>query len=227
MAEISRSGSHQPPDTTRPLVTVNPALRAREVEYVLSQSSAHGIVLASAYRRADLVETLGQVRDHLPTLRETIPFADWDDLVASGSPTDACPRSGRTMPRRSSTPPAPPASPKAPSSITERSPTTHASARRPCRAPRATCGVNPMPLFHTAGCVLLTLGPVQGQLTHSGGAARIRSGLVLHLIESERGTMFGGVPTMLLALLEHPDFPGRDLSSVRLALSGGATVSPT
>jgi hypothetical protein len=32
---------------------------------------------------------------------------------------------------------------------------------------------------------------------------------------------------MLLAQLDHPDFPGRDLSSIRCAFSGGATVPPT
>ena len=39
--------------------------------------------------------------------------------------------------------------------------------------------------------------------------------------------MFGGVPTMLLALLAHPDFQGRDLSSVRCAMAGGAPVAPS
>ena len=42
-------------------------------------------------------------------------------------------------------------------------------------------------------------------------------GLMLHLLESEHGTLFLGVPTMLLAQLDHPDFPGRDLSSIRCA----------
>jgi fatty-acyl-CoA synthase len=44
------------------LVTVNPALRAREVAHVLGQSRAHGVVLAPTYRGADLAETLAQVR---------------------------------------------------------------------------------------------------------------------------------------------------------------------
>ncbi len=48
------------------LVTVNPALRAQEVEYVFGQSRAQGVVLATAYRGADLAETLAQVRDGLP-----------------------------------------------------------------------------------------------------------------------------------------------------------------
>jgi acyl-CoA synthetase (AMP-forming)/AMP-acid ligase II len=86
--------------------------------------------------------------------------------------------------------------------------------------------VNPLPLFHTAGCVLVTLGAVQGLLTQVVPPG-FDPGLMLHLLESERGTLFVGVPTMLLAQLDHPDFPGRDLSSIRCAFSGGATVPPT
>jgi fatty-acyl-CoA synthase len=85
--------------------------------------------------------------------------------------------------------------------------------------------VNPMPLFHTAGCVLFTLGPVHGRFTQVL-APGFDPSLVLHLIESERATSFAGAPTMLLAQLDHPDFPGRDLSRVRSAFAGDATVSP-
>src|SRR6266568_4181788 len=85
--------------------------------------------------------------------------------------------------------------------------------------------VNPMTLFHTAGCALFTLGPVQGRFTQVL-APGFDPGLVLHLIESERGTALAGVPTMLVAQLDHPDFPGRDLSQVRSAFAGGATVPP-
>ena len=72
---------------------------------------------------------------------------------------------------------------------------------------------------------MFTLGPVQGQFTQVL-APGFEPGLVLHLLESERSAMFGGVPTMLLALLDHPGFTGTDLSRVRCAASGGATVPP-
>jgi acyl-CoA synthetase (AMP-forming)/AMP-acid ligase II len=45
--------------------------------------------------------------------------------------------------------------------------------------------VNPMPLFHTAGCVLLTLGPVQHLFTQVL-VPGFEPGLVLNLAESER-----------------------------------------
>jgi fatty-acyl-CoA synthase len=45
------------------------------------------------------------------------------------------------------------------------------------------------------------------------------------LIEAERVTFSGGVPTMLVAQLEHPDLTRRDLSSLRALISGGAPVA--
>jgi fatty-acyl-CoA synthase len=56
--------------------------------------------------------------------------------------------------------------------------------------------------------------------------ARFDPGLVLELIEKHRGTVIGGVPTMLTALLAVAGRAGRDLSSLRIALSGGATAPP-
>jgi fatty-acyl-CoA synthase len=48
--------------------------------------------------------------------------------------------------------------------------------------------------------------------------------LVLELLEAERAAVFGGVPTMMIAMLGHPDFGKRDLSSLRAAVSGGSPV---
>ena len=49
-------------------------------------------------------------------------------------------------------------------------------------------------------------------------------GLMLELLESEGGTHMLGVPTMLIAAMEHPDFKKRDLTRVRGVCSGGSTV---
>jgi acyl-CoA synthetase (AMP-forming)/AMP-acid ligase II len=207
------------------LVTVNPALRAPEVAHVLAQSGAHGLVLAPAYRGADLPGVLAQVRGQLPGLREVISLADWDDFVRSGSPAERLPEvrpdddaqiqytSGTTGRPKGAV-------------LRHRGITNNARfCTQILQGGPGEVWVNPMPLFHTAGCVLLTLGPVQGQFTQVLPPG-FDPGLVLHLIESERATNFAGVPTMLLAQLDHPDLPGRDLSSVRCGFGGGATFPP-
>jgi steroid-24-oyl-CoA synthetase len=52
------------------------------------------------------------------------------------------------------------------------------------------------------------------------------AGRALELIERERVTSFGGVPTMVLQVLDHPDFHRRDTSSVKGVGYGGAPAPP-
>jgi fatty-acyl-CoA synthase len=49
-------------------------------------------------------------------------------------------------------------------------------------------------------------------------------GLHLELLETERATHTVGVPTMWLAVIDHPDFGRRDLSALRSLSTGGSTV---
>jgi fatty-acyl-CoA synthase len=49
-------------------------------------------------------------------------------------------------------------------------------------------------------------------------------GLLLELLEAERANVMFAVPTMSIAMLEHPDFAHRDFSSWRCVCSGGAPV---
>ncbi len=47
-------------------------------------------------------------------------------------------------------------------------------------------------------------------------------GLTLAAIEQERCTGVYGVPTMFIAMLGHPDFASRDLSSLRTGIMAGS-----
>jgi fatty-acyl-CoA synthase len=85
--------------------------------------------------------------------------------------------------------------------------------------------INAMPMFHVGGCGLSTVGPMSSLGTQVM-LDRFDPALVLQVVESERATFLGGVPTMLIGLLEHPDFASRDLSSLEVVLSGGAAVAP-
>jgi fatty-acyl-CoA synthase len=55
---------------------------------------------------------------------------------------------------------------------------------------------------------------------------RFDAARVLALVESERATFLGGVPTMLIGLMERPEFATTDLSSLEVVLSGGSAVAP-
>src|SRR5260370_23141817 len=47
---------------------------------------------------------------------------------------------------------------------------------------------------------------------------------VMEVIQRDKVTVFTGVPTMFFALLHHPSAGKYDLSSLRIAVSGGAAI---
>ena len=82
-----------------------------------------------------------------------------------------------------------------------------------------------VPLFHATGCHSLLLGNILSG-TRMVMMHRWDAGQALELIERERINAFGGVPTMALQVLDHPDFGKRDTSSVRSVRYGGAPAPP-
>src|SRR3984957_19833957 len=83
-------------------------------------------------------------------------------------------------------------------------------------------GVAVLPMFHVFG-----LSSVLNTAVRFGGTLvlvpRFEAGPVLDAIERHRCTIFPGVPTMYYALLQ-ADLPSRDLSSLRVGISGGAAI---
>jgi fatty-acyl-CoA synthase len=50
--------------------------------------------------------------------------------------------------------------------------------------------------------------------------------LMLELLETERAQCLLGVPTMLIGMLDHPDFAATDASSISCLITGGTVVPP-
>jgi HIP---CoA ligase len=79
------------------------------------------------------------------------------------------------------------------------------------------------PFFHSFGykagllACLLTGATMIPQLVFDAGAA-------IRLIEAEGVTVLPGAPTLYTSMLDHPDRGSRDLSSLRLAVTGAAVV---
>jgi acyl-CoA synthetase (AMP-forming)/AMP-acid ligase II len=79
------------------------------------------------------------------------------------------------------------------------------------------------PFFHTFGykagilaCLVSGAALVPARVFDAGEA--------MALVEAERITVLPGAPTIYQAILDHPGRAGRDLSSLRLAVTGAATV---
>ncbi len=205
------------------LVTVNPSYQAKELKYVLEQSKSSGIFFIPEFRGNPMGQMVEKVRSELPGLREVISLAELEQLMASADSAQELPE----------------VSPDDPVQIQYTSGTTgfpkgaylhHRGITNNARFVAERLGlepgeayVNPMPLFHTAGCVLAVLGPCQRRATLVN-LVQFEPGLMLEQIERHRGSLLLGVPTMLIATMEHPSFDQRDLSSLKGVCSGGSTV---
>jgi fatty-acyl-CoA synthase len=207
------------------LVTVNPAYKARELEYVLRQSRSAGLFHSESFRGNPMARWVTEVRAALPGLREVVAFEEWDRFLERGE-------AARELPKVSADDPA---------QIQYTSGTTgdpkgallhHRGLTNNSRIYGELIGAgsgdvyaHAMPFFHTAGCVMAALGTIQARATHAFLPA-FDPGRLLEMMEQEHATHMLGVPTMMIAMLEHPDFARRDLSRLRVAVAGGASVPP-
>jgi fatty-acyl-CoA synthase len=206
------------------LVTANPALRPAELSYVLGQSGVAGIFLVPEYR-SPMAKFLEEVRPDLPALREAVFFTEWAEFLATAPSAGAA-----ILPEVRADDIAQIQYTSGTTGFPKGAELHHRGLTNNARfyAERLGLGpgdvyVNPMPLFHTAGCAMGVLGACQSLGVHVPVLA-FDPALMLELLETERSCVFGGVPTMMIALLEHPDLDKRDLSSLRVALSGGSPV---
>lgn len=206
------------------LVTVNPALKAGEVEFVLKQSRAAGILVMESFRGNPMRATTHAVATRCPALREIISLDEWDAFLASGDGADvtfpAVRASDAVMIQYTS---GTTGFPKG-ALLHHRGLVNNAAqvtARMGVADGDVLLGV--MPLFHTGGCVVNMLG----SLGNRGTLVLVEAfepGLVLELTARYRANALLAVPTMLIALLEHPAFASTDLSSLHSVCSGGSTV---
>ena len=204
-----------------PLVPVNPALTDPEIEHILVTSEARFLLADETYRgspvRARLAGLVGRLG-----LGPVVRLGDWRELPG---------RSGELAP----------VDPAGPFLVQYTSGTTgrpkgavlsHRAALNCAALSMARLGatsadnwLNVMPMHHVGGSVSVALAVLAVGATITLVPA-FEPGPVLELLERTRATILGAVPTMQLALLDHPAFPSTDLSSLRLLQSGG-TVVPT
>jgi fatty-acyl-CoA synthase len=208
------------------LVTLNPALRAAELEYMLSKSQAKGIILDRAFRGTDMIAALNSVRKSLPELQHILLFDEWRDHLASGS-GDPPPAAGN---------------PLDPALIVFTSGTTgkpkgailsHYAAVNNANLCAIRSGIKPgsvwlttLPAFHVGGPVTNCLGAISQQHTQII-MPPFEAGMILELIERERVNFMPLVPAMLIPMVEHPTFPQRDVSSLEAFMVGGTTITPS
>ena len=231
------------------LVNINPAYRLAELEYALSKVGCKALVTAGSFKSSDYVGMLGQLAPELtacapgelraarlPTLRTVIclddehhagmlRFADLTGLAGEAEhqrltalasvlqfddPINIQFTSGTT------------GSPKGATLTHHNILNNGFFVGEGMRLTARDRLCIPVPLYHCFGMVLGALACV----TH--GAAMIFPSdafeplAVLEALEAEHCTAVHGVPTMFIAMLDHPRFDQFDLSALRSGIMAGS-----
>ncbi len=204
------------------LVNVNPAYRAHDLSYVLRKSRMRALFLRENDARAnyrEILEQTGARPEHVVYL----DHPSWDEMLAHGRSVTSTPARCADVTNIQYT------------SGTTGSPKgvllTHHNLVNNAwlfveriRLTEKDRYVLCLPLYHTAGCGMTALACYLSGATMIMGSAQFDALSVMEAIDQERVTVLGGVPTMLVAQLDHPEFSRFDFSSVRLAWCGGSPV---
>ena len=207
------------------LVTANPAYQPAELRYVLEQSGSVALFMVPEYRGNPMADIAAKAVDGIADIREVTNMEDADALFRKGEITASLPTVEPGDPAQIQYTSGTTGFPKG-AVLTHRGLTNNARlyARRARATPESIWPCF-MPMFHTSGCGMITLGALQ-----SGCKMLIVKffdpGAVLRLIEAEMLTAILGVPTMLVALVEAQQHAKIDASSVEIVISGGSMVAP-
>lgn len=206
------------------LVTANPSLQVKELRYVLAQSGAVALFHVQGFRGNRMDEIALAASQGMDGLRETTNLDDHGMLFAHGSAKPLLPAVDAGDAAQIQYTSGTTGFPKA-------ALLSHGGMLNNARFYADRCGVtdestwiNIMPMFHTSGCGMVTLGTMQAG-AHMVLVSLFDSICIVDLIESEAADIVLGVPTMVVALLEQQEARPRNTDSLRVISCGGANVA--
>ncbi|TVT17716.1 AMP-binding protein [Amycolatopsis rhizosphaerae] len=212
------------------LVTINPAYRTHELEYVLNQAGISVLISAPAFKSSDYRSMIAEVTGRCGRLCEVVILGDpaWDRLLETGREGDPA-----LLSRAQAA-----LSPDDPINIQYTSGTTgfpkgatlsHHNILNNgffvgelCRYTVEDRVCLPVPFYHCFGMVMGNLACTSHGCTMVIPAEGFDPKATLEAVAAERCTSLYGVPTMFIAELAEPELDSSDLSSLRTGIMAGS-----
>ena len=231
------------------MVNINPAYRAAELEYALNKVECRALICADRFKTTDYIGMLralapeidtgepGTLRarrlPHLTTLihigeTDEPGFLGFSEVLHRGGPAEHA----RLAELAETLQPDDPINIQFTSGTTgspKAATLTHQGIVNNAYFMGIVGGIGPgdrfcapLPLYHCGGMVCCSLGSVVHGATAVYPGEGFDPTALLEALHDERCTVMGGVPTMFIAMLNHPEFARFDLSPLRKGFIGGA-----
>ena len=210
------------------LVNINPAYRARELEFVLNQSGSTLLVAAEKLKTSDYAGMIAEVRPRCPELKSVVLLGSpqWQAVLETGRRLDRGALDAIELDTDD------------PINIQYTSGTTgfpkgatlsHHNILNNgffvgelCNYTEADRICIPVPFYHCFGMVMGNLAATSHGACMVIPAPTFNPVATLQAVQAERCTSLYGVPTMFIAELSTPDFADYDLSSLRTGIMAGS-----
>ena len=210
------------------LVNINPAYRARELEFVLNQSGSTLLVAAEKLKTSDYAGMIAEVRPRCPELKSVVLLGSpqWQAVLETGRRLDRGALDAIELDTDD------------PINIQYTSGTTgfpkgatlsHHNILNNgffvgelCNYTEADRICIPVPFYHCFGMVMGNLAATSHGACMVIPAPTFDPVATLQAVQAERCTSLYGVPTMFIAELSTPDFADYDLSSLRTGIMAGS-----
>ncbi|MFD9469580.1 AMP-binding protein [Streptomyces goshikiensis] len=212
------------------LVTVNPAYRSHELEYVLRQSGMRMLVAAERFKSSDYAAMIEEVRPGCPELEFTVLLDGprWTELLERGRQGDPD-RLARAQAELSADDPINIQYTSGTAGFPKSATLSHHNILNNgffvgelCHYTELDRVCIPVPFYHCFGMVMGNLACTSHGAAMVIPAPSFEPAATLAAVEAESCTSLYGVPTMFISALADPGFASYDLSGLRTGIMAGS-----
>jgi fatty-acyl-CoA synthase len=210
------------------LVNINPAYRARELEFVLNQSGSTLLIAAGKLKTSDYAAMIAEVRPRCPELKTVVLLgsAEWQRLLDTGRRMD---RGALDAVELDTDDPINIQYTSGTTGFPKGATLSHHNILNNgffvgelCNYTEADRICIPVPFYHCFGMVMGNLAATSHGACMVIPAPTFDPVATLQTVEAERCTSLYGVPTMFIAELSAPGFADYGLSSLRTGIMAGS-----